>query len=63
MRHSSRRYHNTLIVVISGHCPDAAVYKMRLSLGDRGLLCSDGVSGELSDEEIKVLLRDAVSPE
>jgi protein phosphatase len=41
----------------------AELHKLELDPGDVLLLCSDGVTGELSDDRIKAILREAHEPE
>ncbi len=50
-------YHNVLMSAIGADGqPDAAVYRQRLSYGDRILLCSDGVNCHLNDLQISEFL-------
>ncbi|MGI9519602.1 MAG: PP2C family protein-serine/threonine phosphatase, partial [Pirellulaceae bacterium] len=54
---------HVLISAIGGSDqPTAAVYQQPLDNVDRLLLCSDGVTGHWSDEELKELLRSNKSP-
>jgi protein phosphatase len=41
----------------------AELHKVRLEVGDRLLLCSDGLSGEVADERLAAVLREEADPE
>jgi serine/threonine protein phosphatase PrpC/nucleotide-binding universal stress UspA family protein len=43
--------------------PETVVFRQRLSIGDRVLICSDGVNAHLDDEEIGEILKMDLSPD
>jgi protein phosphatase len=52
-------HRNLILRAVDGvHEPEPDVFTLELSLGDRILLCSDGCSGVLDDEELARLLGD-----
>ena len=52
-------HRNLILRAVDGvHEPEPDVFTLEVAMGDRILLCSDGCSGVLSDEELERLLRE-----
>ena len=62
---ATHRLRNVLTNVLGGGAPlsDVDVHRIQLAHGDTMLLCTDGLHGVASDEEIRAILSDASSAE
>jgi protein phosphatase len=62
---AGHRLRHIITNVVGGHEPGVRVelHKVPLAAGDRVLLCSDGLSGELSDAQIAAILREEAEPQ